>query len=99
MQVLEQDMRELHKDVQSLQAIYSELQKQLTAVFDAMQALDGAWDGAAQAEMKNVWLSDRNAATEMLGEMKELCGLFRTAENEYGNCENSISNMISSLRV
>ncbi len=97
MQVLEQDMRELHKDVQSLRTIFKDLQTQLTAIFDQMQMLDSSWAGSAQATMKNVWLEDQSAAADMLNDLKELCGLFQNAENEYGNCENRISGLINNM--
>lgn len=89
-----------------LKADVSEIENELRGVLQcagnletALSQLEGMWDGNAKQAFSLAVRDDIDRLKELVRAMQDLTGKTGTAREEYDRCENSIAQIIASIRV
>ncbi|MBR3525127.1 MAG: WXG100 family type VII secretion target [Lachnospiraceae bacterium] len=89
----------LRSQVESLRTEIGQAENELGKMYDAVQALDGMWDGPANEAFKAQFMDDREFMEELCKTVREIIDSMDNARTEYESCENAVRQMIEEIRI
>lgn len=90
--ILKADVSEIENELQSVLQCAGNLEATLSQ-------LEGMWDGNAKQAFSVAVKDDIDRLKDLVKAMQNLTGKTGTAREEYDRCENSVAQIISSIRV
>lgn len=93
------DTEQLKKDRASIKANLAMIKKEIQSIYGEVKELDSMWDGSANEAFNKQFNNDYMTINEILGEISKFVGKMDYARCKYENCEQSISEVISKMRV
>lgn len=89
----------LEQDMDVLSGCVERSRQCLADVSDIVTALDGQWEGASNSKFNQEMIADLNFLGEVIEEAAGLLECLGFADKEYVECENSVADVISAVRI
>lgn len=106
-QVEEEDMGQkiavnttvLSKDIEVLQQQLDVVKSDLNKMYNAVQVLNGMWDGPTNKVFNNQFTRDRKDMFELCNTIQKIINCMEYAKKEYDTCEANVYNIIASISI
>lgn len=89
----------LANDINSLQNLLNNIKKDMDKMYDAVEVLNGMWDGEANEAFNQQFSQDHNDMKELCDTVQRIIDCLEYAKKEYNTCETEISSIISAISV
>lgn len=96
---LEIETRRLQSDIEGLRDHLNGLRQTGDSLMAEINALSAMWEGEAKNAFTAQFQSDYNTLKSMAEVIEDLIKDLEFARQQYDTCENSVSSLISSIRV
>lgn len=97
--VFEVDTGRVAEAVTSLQSELDAIKKEKTAMYTALEALDGMWEGAAHDDFAAQYAADNEKLTALCTTVQSIIENISAARSAYDTCEQSVKGEISKVQV
>lgn len=84
---------------QNFQAALTQITGNKQKMYQALEELDGMWQGKAHDTFVAQYQKDNEAMEQLLKELQEVCENIGKARQEYDNCEESVRELISAVEI
>lgn len=89
----------LNGDIEELERTLNSLKKSTSDAYARIQELNGMWTGQANAAFNSQFVTDYASMQVICDNIKSLLDCMRYAKGEYTSCENSVSSIISAIKI
>ncbi len=89
----------LRSQVESLRTEIGQAESEMNQMYDAVQELDGMWDGPANEAFKTQFMNDKEFMEELCKTVREIIDSMDNARTEYESCENTVRQLIGDIRI
>lgn len=89
----------LDRDTGSLNGTLDRIDREMGGMFDAVQTLDGMWDGPANAAFVQQFRIDYESMQEICKGVRALVRSMEDASRKYVAGENQVNGIVSSIRI
>ncbi|MGM9616770.1 WXG100 family type VII secretion target [Butyricicoccus sp.] len=72
---------------------------ELAELYEAVQSMNTMWTGPANDAFRSQFTSDQQEAYALCGTLQKFIQSMQYARNAYDNCESSICDIISGIRI
>lgn len=97
--IIEVNTGTLRNDVSEIQGELQSLRRQVTALRNAASALGSTWEGNAKTAFMEALTDDINRLETLISAIEKFTNKTSDARTEYDRCENSVSQIIASIKV
>lgn len=91
--------RALDRDINNMVESLSILKNELKGMYDGVSELDTMWKGNANQAFQSQFNQDCSTFMELLEVLDNYVESLKQASREYVNCENSVDEVIHSIRI
>ncbi len=89
----------LRSQVENLRTEIGQAESEMAKMYEAVQELDGMWDGPANEAFKTQFLDDKEFMEELCKTVREIIGSMDNARTEYEVCESAVRQLIDEIRI
>lgn len=91
--------KSLQNDTESIRKYLKQVEKRIADMQKDVADMNKMWSGSANKAFNKAFQDDINAMKELCNSIQGIISYQTTAKQEYNNCENKVSSLISSISV
>ena len=95
----EVDTGQVNTAVSRMQELLNEISGERTAMFSAMQSLDGMWVGEAHDAFVTQYSADNEIVLQVINSIQEMIEKFSAARQSYDKCEDEALDIVSAVQI
>lgn len=99
MAIIRVDTEQLARDWRKVADRKERAEKELKKLYDEMLALNGMWQGSANAAMKASFAQDKEYFQDVCSDVQAMIDSLKFAEAEYCRCEQFVDRAIALLNI
>ncbi len=96
---IEVDTGVLQRDTGDIQDSINTVDRNLKAMFEGIQTLNGMWKGTANSVFNAQFNNDYRTMENILKEMQAYIEALDRASFEYNKCENEVGDIVKAIRI
>lgn len=89
----------LQSDTESIQKYLKQVENKIADMQRDVADMNKMWSGSANTAFNKAFQDDINAMKELCKSIQGIISYQSTAKQEYNNCENKVSSLISAISV